>query len=206
MTFMFRSLTVAAAFALIAAPVRLAAQDPGTFQVTSTTFHRDSFLPLSMIDNIPGNGVNTCSINGAPGGDQSPELSWTQPSPGTRSFVVVLFDVTASFTHWGMYNISGSARGLPQNAGVPNSQFGQEILNDFEAGQEYDGPCPPANIAPFVHTYVFTVYALDEELTLPSSANFPANAETLYQALIKAGSEGHVLDKASIAGFYSTTK
>lgn len=174
------------------------------FQLTSTTFQNGTILPISTIDNIVVNGVNACSINGAPGGDQSPELSWTGAPPGTRSFVVVLFDVTASFTHWGMYNIAGRATGLPQDAGVAGSTFGAQIVNDFGLA-EYDGPCPPANYAPFVHDYVFTVYALDIDLRLPGSANFPANAETLYHALIDAGRGGHILASASLVGLYSTT-
>jgi phosphatidylethanolamine-binding protein (PEBP) family uncharacterized protein len=93
----------------------------------------------------------------------------------------------------------------PQNAGVVGSTFGQQIVNDFFIGAEYDGPCPPPNVAPFVHHYVFTVYALDKELRLPSSANFPANAETLFQALITAGEHGHILASAKIVGLYSTT-
>ena len=50
-----------------------------------------------------------------------------------------------------------------------------------------------------VHHYVFTVYALDKELEVVSaSANFPANSETLYQALIKAGAEGHILARGEL--------
>jgi phosphatidylethanolamine-binding protein (PEBP) family uncharacterized protein len=69
---------------------------------------------------------------------------------------------------------------------------------------EYDGPCPPSTLSPFVHDYVFTVYALDIKLSLPSSTNFRAFGETLYQALIKAGRFGHILESASITGLYST--
>jgi phosphatidylethanolamine-binding protein (PEBP) family uncharacterized protein len=80
-----------------------------------------------------------------------------------------------------MYNIPADTRKLPENAGEKGSSFGAQIVNDFFIGPEYDGPCPPANFAPDVHRYVFTVYALHiDELKLPGSANFPANAETLY--------------------------
>lgn len=175
------------------------------FRLSSTTFSNDSTLPISMILNNQVNGVNTCTPNGAAGYDESPQLFWTGAPRGTRSFAVVLYDVTAAFTHWGMYNIPGNVMQLPENAGRANSPFGPQIDNDFGLGMQYDGPCPPANVAPDAHRYVFTVYALSTTLTLPSSANFPANAETLYHALIEAGQQGEILGKASLAGLYSST-
>jgi len=180
-------------------------------KLTSSQFNNNSTLPAIAVHDIqvpgstPGTTVNACTVDGGPGGNQSPELTWSHAPHDTRSFVVVLYDTTAAFTHWGMYNIAASAQGLPENAGVLNSAFGTEVMNDFFDGAQYDGPCPPTNVPPDVHHYVFTVYALDTKLTLSSSTNFPANAETLYQALIKAGQEGHILDSASLTGLYSTT-
>jgi hypothetical protein len=118
-------------------------------------------MPISTIHNILVNNKNVCSIDGSPGGNQSPELSWTGAPPRT----------------------------LTENAGVVGSHYGAQIVNDFLIGAEYDGPCPPANASPDVHRYLFTVYAFDIELELPSSANFPANAEPLYQALIESGTK-----------------
>lgn len=197
-------LTLVALFAVLASPVRLGAQDGHQFQLSSTTFENDKTLPLSTINNMVVNNVNTCTANGGPGGNQSPELSWTAPKPGTSSFVVTLYDVTAAFTHWGMYNISSDATGLPENAGVAGSPYGDQIFNDFFVGAEYDGPCPPPSVSPLIHDYRFTVFALDIKLTLPSSPNFPASAETLYRALIDAGRAGHILESATLTGFYST--
>jgi Raf kinase inhibitor-like YbhB/YbcL family protein len=196
-----RKLLLFAAGALLAATAY--AQDG--FQLHSNTFQNDGTPPLSMILNEPSNGVNVCTASGAAGGDQSPQLSWTGAPYGTRSFVVVLYDTTAAFTHWGMYNISANVNELPQNAGVAGSSFGPQIENDFELGQEYDGPCPPANVAPDIHNYVFTVYALNTTLNLPASTNFPANAETLYHALITAGERGQILAQASLTALYSST-
>ncbi len=178
----------------------------GEFQLKSSTFTNNSVLPISMILNNQVNGVNTCSINGAAGGDASPELSWSGAPFGTQSFVVVTYDVTAGFTHWGIYNIKGNATGLPAGAGVAGSTFGQQIENDFDLGKEYDGPCPPTGIAPDSHEYVFTVYALSvPKLTLTGSTNFPSNAEALYHALIDAGRQDEILASASLTGFYSST-
>jgi len=175
------------------------------FQLTSSTFTDKSTMPISTINNIVQNGVNVCSIDGSTGGNESPELAWTNAPAGTQSFVVVTYDVTAAFTHWGMYNIPATTTELPQNAGVAGSSYGSQVVNDFFVGAEYDGPCPPAGVAPYVHHYVFTVYALDTTLRVPGSKNFPATAETLYHALITAGRYHHILASARLIGFYSTT-
>jgi len=49
------------------------------------------------------------------------------------------------------------------------------------------------------------VYDLDMTVMLPSSANFPAQGETLYQALIEAGQHHHILASASLSGSFSST-
>jgi Raf kinase inhibitor-like YbhB/YbcL family protein len=177
----------------------------GHFRLRSSEFNNNTTLPVITIFNNQSNGANTCSIDGSPGGDQSPELSWTGAPRHTRTFVLVDYDVTAAFTHWGMYNIPGSLSELPANAGVAGSPYGMQIFNDYFLGAQYDGPCPPKNVAPFVHHYVFTLYALNIELKLTGSTNFPAAAETLYHALIQAGRDGHILGSASLTGLYSST-
>jgi hypothetical protein len=164
------------------------------FKVSSTTFSDGGTIPLIMV-------YNQCTYYPG-GGDESPQLSWTNAPHGTRSFVVVAYDPTASFTHWGMYNISGRASGLPLNAGVPNSSYGLQISNDF-GDLNYDGPCPPPQFNPPSHSYVFTVYALDTVLPiLPTHGDFPPGAEALYHALIAAGRGNHILDSASIVGYF----
>ncbi len=173
-------------------------------EVSSATFTQNGPLPDSMIYNYISQGANICTANGAVGGDQSPQLQWSHVPPNTRSFVVVLYDTTAAFTHWGMYNIAADVRALPENAGVAASAYGSEITNDF-GDPSYDGPCPPAGVAPDAHHYVFTVYALDTDLKVSTLANFPANAETLYHALIHAGRDGHILASGSLATYYSAT-
>ena len=174
------------------------------FVLTSTTFRDGGKLPLSMALNESGCAPDI-NNNGGIGGDESPQMSWTRPMRGTRSFVVILFDHTDGFTHWGMYNISPEATGLPQGtAGMAGSPFGQQVDNDFGLGEQYDGPCPPTNLTPATHEYVLTVYALDVELTLPKgSADFPPDGEILFNKLIEAGREGHILQSASIRGFFS---
>jgi hypothetical protein len=176
------------------------------FRVSSTTFRDGGVLPISMADNIPNsNGSNSCTVNGGAGGNLSPDVSWNHAPWGTRSFAVMLYDVTASFTHWGMFNIPASTSSLPVGAGAVGSTYGTQVINDFDVERGYTGPCPPIGVVPYSHEYVLTVYALDQELQLEPSVNFPPYGETLLYALLRATEEHHVLAKASIAGFYSAT-
>jgi Raf kinase inhibitor-like YbhB/YbcL family protein len=202
---------IALAFATLGVAVgAVSAEEPlwdgnaGGLEVTSTTFTDNGPLPDSVIYNALSNGLNICTASGAAGGDESPQLQWQHVPRETRSFVVILYDPTASFTHWGMYNIPAQTRALPQNAGVAGSSFGTQVTNDF-GDKSYDGPCPPQGVAPEAHHYVITVYALDTDLKLPALANFPSNAETLYHALIRAGRHGHILASGHIGTYYSAT-
>jgi Raf kinase inhibitor-like YbhB/YbcL family protein len=174
-------------------PPPVASDEDHEFRITSNTFENDQLIPASMVFN--GQLGSVCT-----GGNESPELSWTHAGHGTKSYAVALFDVTANFTHWGVFNIPPSITELPAGAGAAGSGPGQQILNDaFNFG--YSGPCPPPGLVPNgIHRYVFTVYALDTELHLPPSADFPPTGAALYRAMI-----GHVIDHASITGLFRCT-
>jgi Raf kinase inhibitor-like YbhB/YbcL family protein len=202
--------TTALAFLALASLASAQVSQNGAFQLSSTTFENDTIMPLSTIYNYEVNGVNICTVDGAAGGDKSPELAWSNVPQSTTSFAVTTFDVTAGVVHWGMYNISPAITELPENAGVPGSKYGKQVINTYgsagsNADMDYGGPCPPPDYPPNVHNYVFTVYALDTDLQLASSADFPPTALTLFRALVSAGQEGHILASASITGLYSTT-
>jgi Raf kinase inhibitor-like YbhB/YbcL family protein len=109
-----------------------------------------------------------------------------------------MFDETASFTHWGIYDIPASTTSLPANAGVAGSKYGLQVINDFFIAPEYDGPCPPPGL---VHHYVITVYAMNCTLVLPSHPGFPPAAETLLYALLT--NRSMILASTSITGLYS---
>jgi Raf kinase inhibitor-like YbhB/YbcL family protein len=183
-------------FAQAQPPSNIVGSQPHTMVVTSTTFANGSIIPLTAV-------WNQCTFFPG-GGNQSPQLSWSGVPQNTRSFIVVMYDITASFTHWGMYNIAATTTSLPQNAGVSGSSYGTQIANDYGLGdRSYDGPCPPPGLMPAVHHYVFTVYALNTKLPpLPTYGDFPPGAEALYQAMIAAARGGSILDSASISGFF----
>jgi hypothetical protein len=175
-----------------ASPLNVSDDDndgPPRFRVTSTTFQNNSIVPASMVFNGP---LGSSCI----GGNTSPELKWTHAPRSTRSYAVVTYDVTANFTHWGIYNIPPDVTELPDNASATTS-FPQLSNDIFTVG--YIGPCPPPDIVPDgIHHYLFTVYALDTMLDLPAfPPGFPAPSETLFRAMI-----GHVIDSATITGLF----
>jgi Raf kinase inhibitor-like YbhB/YbcL family protein len=190
--------------ALFVTPAALHADDEHALKLRSASFADGGRLPISAIFNAPdANGQNTCSPDGSAGGDTSPELHWTHVPDGTHSFVLVVYDVTASFTHWAMYDIPAGTRELPANAGAAGSGYGTQVSNDF-GDLSYDGPCPPTAFMPFSHQYVFTLYALDRHLpAIPSQGDFPPGSEALYHALIAAARDHHILASASLTGYWS---
>jgi Raf kinase inhibitor-like YbhB/YbcL family protein len=156
----------------------------GGFKITSPTFVNNGTVPKSMI----GIAVPQCN-----GGNLSPILNWSNQPAGTKSLALVLFDETANFGHWGIYNMRARADRLPQGVKPGNiAGLWAQVFND--AGiQGYFGPCPPPGI---VHHYVFTIYALNTTLTLQNNPGLnPPNIEALLYAMI-----GHVIGRASITG------
>lgn len=104
---------------------------------------------------------------GCTGGNVSPQLAWSNPPDGTKSFVVTVYDPDAptgsGFWHWVAINIPAAARQLPNGASktaakLPNGTL--EMRTDFGT-TGYGGPCPPAGDKP--HRYLFTVHALKVE-------------------------------------------
>src|SRR5208283_365012 len=84
------------------------------FRLSSKTFENNQFIPASMV--FSGQLGSVCS-----GNNISPELSWTSAGPDTRSYAVALYDVTANFTHWGIYNIPAVTTELAAGAGAPGA-------------------------------------------------------------------------------------
>ena len=153
---------------------------------------------LKSPDIVEGNPIDMKHVYnafGCTGGNLSPELIWTDPPAGTKSFAVLAHDPDAptggaGFWHWLVVDIPADARGLKQGAGDSSGKNlpagAQQIETDF-GEKAYGGPCPPPG-AP--HRYVFTVYALkidklgDAAKGRTAIAGFTINANTLAKASI----------------------
>lgn len=123
----------------------------GLFTLTSSAFAQGAAIHATY----------TCD-----GANDSPPVAWTSAPAGTRSFAIVMRDITLATTanyHWVIYDIPGTTTSV--SAGVervPSPTSPPEVVGakqtewSFGNATSYLGPCPPSG-AP--HTYEFTVYA-----------------------------------------------
>lgn len=121
------------------------------------------------------------------GADMSPPLAFGAVPNGAKSLALVMDDPDAPagvWVHWVVFNIPPETRVI--EAGTePTGRAGKNSWG--RAG--YGGPCPPSG----VHRYVFTLYALDEELALPEGGG----KKELERAM-----EGRILAQAALVGLY----
>jgi len=126
----------------------------------------------------------------------SPELDWSQVPPGTRSFVLLVHDPEPvlnnsprmDITHWLVWNIPGTSKGLPEGVKAGMLPDGTRQVSLRSNG--YMGPGAPPG--PY-HHYTFELYALDTTLDVPQGT--PQEAAATRTAVFNA-MEGHVLGKA----------
>lgn len=149
------------------------------FTLSSSSFQNGGDIPKKY----------TCE-----GADVSPELSWTAPPQGTRSFALIADDPDApagTWTHWVLYDLPPDTHNLEENVAkvdeLPNGA--RQGRNDFRK-IGYGGPCPPAGKA---HRYFFKLYALDAKLNLAPGAS---------KQEVENAVQGHTLANAELMGKY----
>jgi len=131
----------------------------------------------------------------------SPALTWTNTPAGTVTFLLHMHDIdvarnktTDDQAHWVVWNIPGTATGLPE--GVPKGETLPDGSHQISAtGPVYRGPGAPAT-GP-LHHYVFEIFALDTKLDVTATAD----AFETRAAVMKAV-QGHILGKATYVGLF----
>ena len=127
----------------------------------------------------------------------SPELKWSHVPDGTVSFALILNDPDTSLSrttevvlHWLIFNIPGTATGLPEgvpgDAKLPDGSV-QGLNRSTNVG--YMGMGAGA-LGPY-HHYTYELYALDTMLTLGPDAT---------RADLLAAMSGHIRGKAILMG------
>lgn len=130
------------------------------------------------------------------GENHSPKLTVSGTPTDARTLALVVDDPDAPsaepYVHWLLWGVPADLTeipgGIPRGKTVPELQGAEQGTNG--AGKVgYSGPCPPTGDGP--HTYRFTLYALDGDLSLSGGAKRPAFEEAR---------RGHVVARARLTG------
>ena len=192
-----RQLFVSSAFVVLAVIVVAAQQRGGApaappMTMTVAGFSDGGQIPVKYSQAAPGV---------ATGEGLSPAITWTNVPAGTQSFVLNMHDMevarnktTDDQAHWVVWNIPGTATGLPE--GVPKGrQLSDGAFQISATGEMYRGPGAPATGPP--HHYMFEVFALDTKLDVqPGTDAFETRANVMKAM------QGHILGKAVYGGLF----
>ncbi|MBI5562181.1 MAG: YbhB/YbcL family Raf kinase inhibitor-like protein [Deltaproteobacteria bacterium] len=142
-------------------------------------------------DNGPISKKFTCD-----GEDLSPELSWTDPPQGAKSYALIVEDPdapTGTFLHWVVYDIPADFKGLKR--GMLSDDYADKGVKQGKTGfgpAGWGGPCPPKGHGR--HRYIFILKALD----VPSLGL----ANGAVRLDVEKAAKGRVLGEARITGVY----
>jgi Raf kinase inhibitor-like YbhB/YbcL family protein len=129
------------------------------------------------------------------GENLSPALAWRDTPSESRSLALIAVDihpVAGRWIHWLIVNIPPTAGSISEGASSRRLPPGAiELYNSF-SDIGYGGPMPPRGSG--LHTYVFTLYALD---VAALDISLHASLTTFSRAI-----EGHVLASASTSGLF----
>lgn len=129
------------------------------------------------------------------GDNTSPALKISGVPEETKFFVLIMDDPDVPkalksdgvFDHWVLFNIPPDATQIPENGSI-----GTAGANGRQQ-DAYTGPCPPKQYEPSEHRYVFTLYAIDKELSLKAGAD---------KAQVLTAMEGHIIAQTQLIGRY----
>jgi Raf kinase inhibitor-like YbhB/YbcL family protein len=134
------------------------------------------------------------------GRNMSPPLQWENLPADTEQIAVLCLDHGAGnpppWVHWIIYNVPGSASGLPEGVPFdPSESMPAELAGTAQGNNGwglamYRGPAPPVGD---LHQYQFLVYALDEALDLPPG---------LTRGQLLAAIDGHVIAQGEMVTTY----
>ena len=139
-------------------------------------------------------GAEIPSFYTADGENISPELSWQDAPPQTKSFALVVHDpdapIPGGFTHWVLYNIPADLGHIEEKVPAEEQLPGLGMQGRNDGGKiGYIGPAPPSG----THRYFFRLFALDKILDLPPGATHKQ---------LSAATKGHILAQAELMGTY----
>lgn len=147
---------------------------------------------MTLTSQAFADGITIPVLYTCDGKNISPDLHWANLPAKTQSVAIILSDEDApggTFYHWVVFNIPAKTTELAEAIKTLPSD-GLTGKNSWDKSQ-YNGPCPPKGS---LHHYTFTLYALDEKLSLSADTD----AATLLKTI-----QGHILGQTTLKMGYS---
>ncbi|MEP7354124.1 MAG: YbhB/YbcL family Raf kinase inhibitor-like protein, partial [Acidobacteriota bacterium] len=149
-------------------------------------------LPPTIKLTIAGVGADGMFPAANAGQGKSPAISWSVVPAGTQAFALLMHDpepvigknAIGDVTHWVVFDIPGTATGLPAGVAAGELPDGTKQGGNITNAAAYMGPGPPAGHG--IHHYTFELWALDAKLGLPNGAS----RDDVMKAM-----NGHVIGK-----------
>jgi Raf kinase inhibitor-like YbhB/YbcL family protein len=166
------------------------------FTLTSSSIQDGTRIPVRFGADDPKRPCRPGSteICPCPGQNVSPQLAWSNPPEGAKSFAILMYDIDGQagvgVSHWVAYNIAPTVRALAEGDGTAGKGFTGG--SGTRGNANYLGPCPPRGDGQ--HHYLITVIALDLEPNLPPG---------LTREAFLAAAKGHHLAASSIGGLFA---
>jgi Raf kinase inhibitor-like YbhB/YbcL family protein len=191
-------LTLAAAVALAwAAP---ASAQERLFALSSTTFKDGQMMPVKVANSRANDPQNpNCT-----GENISPQLSWVNPPPGTKSFAIMMVDPEgrggAGVNHWVAYGIPLEVTGFAEgevSKGSPKYVGGKSR----QGVGHYSGPCTPPNSTPRHYTFIMIATDLDPKALPPGLTK-----DELTAQIVPAQGPRHDKGATGLVGLFAYPK
>lgn len=169
-----------------------------TAQAPSSLEDNETSMSLTLTSSAFINNGAIPSQFTCDGENINPPLAISGAPEGTKSFVLVMDDPDipeqikkerniTKVNHWVLYNLPLDIKEIATGENV-----GTSGLNSRNAGG-YIGPCPPPDMEPLTHRYIFRLYALSGTL------NF-VKAPTLDE--VEEAAKGMAIESTQLIGVY----
>jgi Raf kinase inhibitor-like YbhB/YbcL family protein len=153
-------------------PLAPAGREVASITLTSRSFGNNGTMPIDY----------SCD-----GKSIAPGLTWSSPPEGTKTLALMLEDSdAASHTQWLVWNLPAETTSLPEGSDI--GALGGKLGANDSSDVGYGAPCPPHHE---LHRFVFHIFAVDKELTIP---------EGTRRQGFDAALNGHVIGEGTLTG------
>lgn len=198
MTPSMRSLILAGAFAI--ACVGPAGAQEKLFELSSTTFKDGQMMPRKVANSHANDPQNPNCI----GENVSPQLSWVNPPPGTKSFAIMMVDPEGrgggGVNHWVAYGIPLVVTGFAE--GEVSKDSPKYVGGKSRQGVgHYSGPCTPPNSTSRHYTFIMIATDLEPKALPPGLTK-----EELTAKIVPAQGPRHDKGATGLVGLFAYPK